>query len=292
LAERREGMSWSLVAFAVLVAPQLAAADVVVGETSPDGLATARQVLPRIETTLEPSRVIYLNHDGVTVVPGDNESRTQHSSITSKPVAIPKWEVGADVWSDTLACVRAIYAPFAVTVTDADPGDVSHIEAIFGGSPSLFGLAANIAGISPFTQDCSVIPGSIVYTFTDALPGDAHSACEVVAQEIAHSYGLDHEMLASDPMTYLPYSGDRKFADQAVACGEFTVRPCGIRGATCRANQNSVALLDDRLGSAGTTPVTSVVTEPSSELNGGCSTTGTGTPLLGLLLAGLRRKRR
>jgi len=285
-------MSWPLLAFAVLVAPQLAAADVVVGETSPEGLATARQVLPRSETALEASRVIYLNHDGVTVVPGDNESRTQRSSIASKPIAIPRWDVGADVWSDTLACMRAIYAPFAVTITDADPGDVSHIEAIFGGSPAQFGLAANIAGISPFTEDCSVIPGSIVYTFTDALPGDAHSACEVMAQEIAHSYGLDHEMLASDPMTYLPYSGDRKFADEVVSCGEFTPRPCGIRGATCRANQNSVALLTDRLGAAGTMPVTSVVTEPSSELNGGCSTASPGTLALGLLLAGLRRKRR
>jgi uncharacterized protein (TIGR03382 family) len=72
-----------------------------------------------------------------------------------------------------------------------------------------------------------------------------------MAQEVAHSYGLDHELLASDPMTYLNYNGNRSFQNQTVSCGEDTTRPCGINGSTCRANQNSVQLLLARLGAAG-----------------------------------------
>ena len=92
---------------------------------------------------------------------------------------------------------------------------------------------------------------SIVFAFTDALPDHPRTVCEVLAQEIAHSFGLDHERLASDPMTYLEYDGERTFQDQMASCGEFTDRKCGINGTTCRPRQNSVALLRERLGPRG-----------------------------------------
>ena len=68
-----------------------------------------------------------------------------------------------------------------------------------------------------------------------------------MAQEIAHSYGLDHELLAPDPMSYLPYSGHRTFQDQVASCGESTPRPCA-----CGPTQSSYQLLLERLGAAGT----------------------------------------
>jgi uncharacterized protein (TIGR03382 family) len=89
-----------------------------------------------------------------------------------------------------------------------------------------------------------------VFTFTNAFTFSSREACEIMAQEVAHSYGLDHQLLASDPMTYLSYTGNRSFQDQAVSCGESTARPCGINGSVCRPNQNSVALLRERLGLA------------------------------------------
>ncbi len=276
-------MSWKLVAL-VLCVPAVAAAEV--GE----GWVVARQALPASETDATASRVIYLAHDGVTVTPGDNDSQAQRSSLARAAITVPAWGVKAEVWSETVACVKAVYAPFAVTVTDVDPGDEPHIEAIFGGSPALFGMGTNVAGVSPFTADCAIIPSSIVYTFTDIIGDDSHAACQIAAQEIAHSYGLDHELLASDPMTYLPFTGDRAFADQTVACGEYTARPCGIEGSTCRANQNSVALLEARVGAAGTAPTTAA--DPTGALDGGCSTAGGGGVGLVLLLAGLRRSRR
>ena len=230
-----------------------------VGAERGDGLVMARQVLPvsdkvpvveNVNVALAQSRVIYLNKNGVTLSPGNNDARTNRSTIVNQQTTIPAWNVSAANWQTTLTCVRDLFARFDVTVVDTDPGNVPHIEAVFGGSPTQVGLPTNVAGVSPFTLDCSIIENSIVFTFTGAFNFTPRDACEIMAQEIAHSYGLDHELLASDPMTYLNYNGNRSFQDQTASCGESTARQCGINGSVCRPNQNSVALLRERLGVA------------------------------------------
>ncbi len=254
-------------ALSVLVVPALASADrikpsgsaalydLVATDRSTTGLRFARQVLPAREAApstglVAESRVIYLNRTGVTLYPGVNDARTNRSTIASQATAIPAWNVNATVWAETVSCIQEIFAPFDVSVVTADPGNVPHIEAVFGGSPQALGMAGNVAGVSPFTLDCSIIENSIVFTFTDVIPQNARLACEIQAQEIAHSFGLDHELLASDPMTYLEYNGERSFKDQTVSCGEYSQRACGINGSVCRPNQNSVRLLRERLGTA------------------------------------------
>lgn len=243
-----------ILAALLLVVPSLAHAE----PTRPDitienGLA--RQALPATNNpvaAIAQSRVIYLNHTGVVLRPGNNDSTTNTSSIPSQQVQIPAWNTDAQTWSDTVSCFKDLWSRFDVQVVDTDPGNVPHIEAIFGGTPDLVGLPSNVGGVSPFTTDCSIIENSIVFTFTGAIPNiTSREACEIMAQEVAHSYGLDHELLASDPMTYLSYSGNRAFQDQAVSCGEYSSRACGINGSTCRANQNSVQLLLSRVGTAG-----------------------------------------
>jgi RNase P/RNase MRP subunit p29 len=91
-------------------------------------------------------------------------------------------------------------------------------------------------------------------------------ACEVMAQEVAHSYGLDHQLLASDPMTYLDYTGNRSFQDTSAQCGESSSAPrqCGINGNVCRANQNSVALLTERVGLADAVMPTIATLSPAN----------------------------
>lgn len=287
--------------------------------TSPRGYAFARQVLPARYASLAAaasapqraqSRVIYLNHEGVILRPGDNDSHRGTSSLVGQLTAITGWDVDDDTWQDTVDCVAELYAPFDVKITDEDPGDVPHIEAVFGGHPSDIGLPDNVAGVSPFTTDCSIIESSIVFTFTDVLPDDPRLMCEVMAQEIAHSFGLDHEMLPSDPMTYLDYDGDRSFKDRMASCGEFEDRKCGINGNMCRQRQNSVQLLRERLGTRGsnTTPGTTDNPDPDdspgssdptddrdhdrSQL-GGCAAGGGSTGIaMALALAGARRRRR
>jgi MYXO-CTERM domain-containing protein len=214
------------------------------------------------------SRVVYLNRNGVTISPGDNDARLNRSSITAQPTTIPAWNVDASTWAATVSCMRDIFSPFDIAIVETDPGNVPHIEAVFGGTPGLLGMANNIGGVSPFTTDCAVIENSIVFTFTGVLPADPRLACEIQAQEVAHSFGLDHVLLANDPMTYLPYDGKRWFQNQNASCGEDTARPCGLNGSVCRGAQNSVAMLVERVGlksQAGDTAAPTVaITSPSN----------------------------
>jgi hypothetical protein len=136
---------------------------------------------------------------------------------------------------------------------------------------------------------------AMVFAFTDVMPGDARYACLVMAHELGHAYGLDHELLASDPMTVARVTGPRAFADQDVACGEDVARPCGLPGGTsCRATQNTYALLAARIGIAGAAPPPAL-DGSTNTLTGGCAVAGRGN-LAGVLaalaaIATLRRRR-
>ena len=230
--------------------------DIVAGPATVNDLQFARQVLPPSGNPVTPgtvalaaSKTIYLNKNGVTLQPGNNDSRTNRSTLATQATTLPAWNATPAVWTATVNCMKDMFAAYDVVVTDVDPGATPHVEAVFGGSPGQLGMPNGVAGVSPFTQDCSVIENAIVFTFTQVLPQtDSRLMCEIMAQEVAHAYGLDHELLASDPMTYLDYNGNRAFQNQTASCGEDVQRPCGINGSTCRANQNSVTLLTERLG--------------------------------------------
>ena len=183
----------------VLFLASIIAALPTIAAAEPPPIAAAQLVIDSPATyTRARTRTIYLNHTGATLTPGQNDSQLQHSSLITAPVTIPPWNASPTLWADTVSCMREIFAPFDVAITDTDPGDVPHVEAIFGGSPSTIGMTIPAAGVSPFSTTCSIIESSIVFTFTDNIPQNARVACEVMAQEIAHSYGLDHELLA-DP---------------------------------------------------------------------------------------------
>lgn len=220
-----------------------------------EGPRFARQVLPATLAATAPaglakSRTIYLNRLGAALTPGQNNSQTNTSTIVPRAVHVPGWSPSAADWAATVACMRDVWSRFDVAITEEDPGTTPHIEAVFTRSPADVGMTEQIGGVSPFTSNCSVIEHSIVFAFTDNLPRRPRVICEIMSQEVGHSYGLDHELVAADPMTYLSYAGDRQFQDHDAACGETTARPCGVAGNTCRATQNSVQLLLARLGAS------------------------------------------
>ena len=266
--------------------------------TDARGLSFVRQVVspqPSHRSGRAVSRVLYLNREGALLLPGDNDARTDQSSIVTQPVFLTPWDIDDEMWDDTMSCMRGMYARFDVRVTDIDPGATPHIEAVFGGHPNDVGLPDEVAGVSPFTTDCSTIENSIVFTFTEVLPDDPQLMCEIMAQEIAHSFGLDHQLLAEDPMTYLEYDGNREFQDEMADCGEFESRDCGIDGSVCRSGQNSVALLTSRLGqrNAGSDASPEVPTTTAEPEVSGCAASGSGGPLVGIavVLLALRRRR-
>ncbi len=231
-----------------------------------DGTVIHRELVPPTGVSRAQSRTIYLNRHGATVRPGQNNSSTGTSSIVTKPVAIDSWDVSDAKWTATVACMRETWSRFDVTITETDPGSAPHIEALFGGSAADIGRALNVAGIAPFASDCGVVERAIVFAFTDNLPADPQLVCEVMSQEVGHAYGLDHELLAADPMSYLSFTGKRSFQDTVAPCGEKSARPCGLGTTSCRAEQSSVQILLARLGSAGAdgNAPTVVISSPAS----------------------------
>lgn len=211
--------------------------------------------------------LIYMNRDGGIFQPGYNDSRENRSSISGQTFQLPAWDVSDADWAQLMSCIRTQFGAYDVAFTDVDPGAVPHIESVVAGSPQAAGLPNGVGGVSPFTSDCSVIDNSIVFTFADVLPQDMQIICEIAAQEIAHSFGLDHEYLASDPMTYLQSDGPKSFQDVSAPCGEYQARSCRVQGQyDCGYDtQNSVELLTERLGlraddgPGGTSPSVEIV---------------------------------
>jgi MYXO-CTERM domain-containing protein len=247
---------WCLLAIASTFA-SAAAEDrrIVKGAPNADDQVFARQVIEAtgVSSTVAQSKVVYLNRGGVTLDPGDNDARTNKSTLAKQRTQIPAWTTSDATWQATVACMKELFAPFDVTIVTTDPGPtVQHIEAVFGGMPQMLAMDNNVMGVAPFKSDCSILENAMVFTFTGNIPNDARMACEIQAQEVAHAYGLDHERLPTDPLTYMRYDGNRSFQNQLAECGEDKARMCGVAGSTsCRGKQNSVALLFERLGSKG-----------------------------------------
>src|SRR5687768_8859352 len=81
-------------------------------------------------------RVVYMNKNGGTFNRGSfDNSSTNLSSIPSGTASVSAWTYGDANWNQLMACVRDIYAPFDVTITDVDPGDTPHVESVVGGRP-------------------------------------------------------------------------------------------------------------------------------------------------------------
>lgn len=249
-----------------VVPARLAAAPRSIVEGPLEGTTLIKEIVPPTATARAASRTIFLNRHGATLRPGANNSKAQTSSIVTQPVSIEAWEVTDAKWTATVACMRETWARFDVTITETDPGDAPHVEALFGGSPRDIGRPANVAGIAPFAADCGVVENAIVFAFTDNLPQDPQLICEVMSQEIGHAYGLDHELLAADPMSYLSFDGKRTFQDAPAECGEKTARPCGLGATSCRTTQSSLQVLLARLGAAGSdgSAPTLVITSPQA----------------------------
>ena len=187
--------------------------------------------------------LIYLNRcsTGCTVSPGVDDSRADTSSIISNTIFVSPFDKGDDAWSDVVNCVRRIYAPFNVDVTDVDPGTIPHHEAIVAGTPTESGFPENYGGVAPYA--CGQIPNSVTYSFANVW-WSANEICETVAQETAHAFGLDHAVLCNDPMTYLAPCGPKSFQNFDAPCGEKEERECFCGGTT----QNSFRMIETMFG--------------------------------------------
>lgn len=190
----------------------------------------------------------------------EDNSRQNISSISSFASAtIGPFTRGDEVWNKVMTCVRDTYAPYNITITDEDPGgDVDHYEVMVGGkNTDLRNDSPDAGGIAPFT--CNEIPNAISFVF-DVWGNNADVICSVVAQESAHAFGLEHEMLADDPMTYLSGPDVKRFRADPAPCGEYQARPCDCGGTM----QTSYDMLVGLFGPGAPRPPTVSIKSPSS----------------------------
>jgi hypothetical protein len=234
------------------------------GVPEPRGCGGAAECPALVETparaptaATRPPTVIYLNRGGAVLRGGNDDAAAGASSVVAEcgrpEAALPPAPLDDATWAEVVACVRAEFSRFNVKVVDQRPEQAGYVMVLFGGTGDELGFGPDIRGKAPLDwQGCQTVDGAVVFVFSGKLGALAQPHCEVAAQEIAHVFTVDHELLAADAASYLPFSGTKTFQDLDAPCGEQKERPC-ICG---RRSQNSVQLLLSKLGRASTVDTT------------------------------------
>jgi MYXO-CTERM domain-containing protein len=214
------------------------------------------------------SHVIYLNNckpNGCNLKAGYDNATTDTSSIPNSTSTVSAYTGSDATWQQIVQCVQQTYADFDVQIVTQRPTSGNYHMAIVAGSPGQVGMSNGVLGVSPFS--CGYISNAISFTFANLAPSDIGELCWTVAQETAHSWGLDHKYDNRDPMTYL--SGGptyKRFQNEAGSCGEYSARACSCSYAnTGTAKMNSYALVMATFGSntPDTVPPTLTITYPT-----------------------------
>lgn len=257
----------------------------------------------RSSPAAEISNVIYMNRctGGCMVTGGTLNDAVNHVAAYISPgmYQVDEYQnnaqqIGAAAdaeWNQLVQCVKEIYSPFNVTVTDVKPTTGTWSEAIVGGVAADVGQMPNVGGVGAFS--CAPRDNTLSFTFANSgfyfYPGNAQSRvwelCLVVGQETAHNFSLDHAYefidgtsTCNDPMTYRSdCGGQRFFRNKTAQCGEDMVRPCyvgtGFCGGTGGTSQNSHQKLLNVFGPGQSTiPAPTVVI--NSPMTGGTAIDG------------------
>ncbi len=182
-----------------------------------------------------------------------------------------------DEWALVVQCLREVYSPYAIQVTDVKPTAASYTMAIVAGKASEAGLSG-VLGVAPVSSDCSPKDNVIAWSFANdhGATDRVNNICWTVAQETAHAFGLDHAYqfadgtsACNDPMTYrFDCGGQKFFRNKAAQCGEEGVRPC-----SCGGSQNSHLKIKNVFGDGQSLigPPTLNVTSPApnAKINNG-----------------------
>jgi hypothetical protein len=214
---------------------------------------TAPQERGGIDAILDgdgPLQILYLNDclpSGCVVTRVNGGPEVENSITNTSSIAggtLGGWNLGPEAFEALTACVRAAFVPYRIAIVTADPGPVSHREAMVGGLPAQLGLPAGVWGAAQYA--CSHpdgIANSISFTFSGQIGDSIADICRTVAHEIGHQFGLDHAFHAPDYMSYLedPF---KRFTSDDVSCGTTASAPCQCGAPT----QNSDAQLRGILG--------------------------------------------
>ncbi len=221
------------------------------------------------------AHTLFLNRcrGGCTITKGDDDASAHRSSLPAGtgPFAIDEFDWGDADWDALVQCMREVYSPYNVTITDVRPAtSVAYNEAIVAGTPQQIGLQS-IAGIAMLADDCSAYHDVLSFVFAgSAAAHDVTWLCYAVSQETGHTFGLDHAFefangtsACLDPMSYrTDCGGQRFFRPWPVRCGEFGPRPCRC-GPTQDAHDHLLSVLGP--GVPITAPPTVAIVSPQPD---------------------------
>ncbi len=208
------------------------------------------------------SNKLYLNDcrpNGCTVLPGFDDSRTNHSSIAATQVRLDAWSHGDAKWAELVQCVKETFLPFEIEVVTTDPGTANHSEVMIGGLAAQLSPDLMAGGVAPFVG-CGATEDNVISFVFSGSNDDLEFLCGAVAQEACHVWGLDHELNKLDPMTYLDLGSLKRFQNASAQCGESLNAPreCYCGGTT----QNSYQYMSATFGGANLPPPTLALSTP------------------------------
>jgi MYXO-CTERM domain-containing protein len=237
------------------------------------------------------SPVIYLNRcvGGCIVTPGNDDDATTTnptSGIVAQLSNLTEFQFSQQVWDDIVQCVKEVYAPYNVQVTETRPGaGVQYHHAIVAGTAEEAGLQAGVLGVAIVEGDCTPRNNAVSLTLANSHSDNAGTVlemCWTVAQESAHAFGLAHSFMftsgksptpgqsaCNDALTYRRNCGGQKFfRNDAALCGENSVRPCRC-GTTQNSHGKLLVTFDAAPGEQLVPPPSSTITMPTTGQLGG-----------------------
>jgi len=249
-----------------------------IGELGPQGLALYN--------------TLFLNRcpSGCPIRVGSSNSKTDQWPIGSNRT-LTAFPYDDATWQKVVACVKDVFEPYNVNVTDVDPGSADHFEIMIAGSPTDLGMATNIGGVAPGTGQCGTyLDNALVFDFakvwgsgTTCGAGCIEDICSTAAQEIGHTWNrLDHVTVNEDPMTYFSSTTRKYFQNTSAQCGSDCVNGISPRNQTCTgsgtnpqnhncacggATQNSHNVVTGLFGAGPGTPPTVKITSPALGAN-------------------------
>ncbi len=255
------------------------------------------RVMPEIKPAALSGHVIYMNRciGGCDLKPGNDDATTTPitSGITQQNATLVQTDLTDTEWNDIVQCVKEVYSPFNVMVTDQKPtAGLAYSQIVVGGTQqmpgaSLLGLPAGTGGIAIVSQNCSPDPRGVAFVFGELINVFAQESggsrvlgtCWTIAQETAHNFGLDHEFdfiddhasACNDPMTYETDCGGQKFyRNRFASCGVsggIDGDAPGPRACRCGTSQNSHLKLLQSFGE-GTSLIPAPTVSITSPLSG------------------------
>ncbi len=272
---------------------------------------------PILEHAALSGHTLYLNRciGGCQIAPGDDDmTQTPIKSLAapSNLTLAEATDVTEQEWQQIVQCVKEVYSPLNIKVTDQKPAaGTSYSGVVFSGTDADKSFPKFMTGSPGVTGGFAFVPGNcsanirgVAYVFADnqtvnvfandqgptnTLSARVNSLCATIAQETAHSFGLDHSFeyvddkasACNDPMSYeTDCGGQRFFRNRAARCGVsggIDGSEPGPRDCKCGFSQNTHLHLLNLFGE-GTSLIpapTAAITQPATSSTAANSLPGT-----------------